>query len=819
LPSGTVTFLFTDIEGSTRLARTLKERWQEVLEQHHAILRRAIREHGGVDVGTEGDAFFAVFTSAVDAVVATAAAQDTLAEHPWPANAEVRVRMGVHTGEGRLGGDEYVGLDVHLAARVAAAGHGGQVLLSETTKSLATGALPPGLTLRNLGEHRLKDFDEPVQLFQLGDRIFPPLKTISNTNLPRPASAFVGRRREMAEIRALVGNGARFITLTGPGGSGKTRLAIEVASELVPAFQAGVFWVALAPVRDPALVPQAIGQTLGAAHDLAGHIGPRDMLLLLDNFEHVVEAAPELSRLVEACPNLALLVSSRELLRVSAEIEFAVPALAHQEAVDLFLLRARLPEPTDDVAELCARLDNLPLAVELAAARTKVLSPAQILKRLSNRLDLLKGGRDADPRQATLRATIDWSYHLLSPAEQRLFARLGIFAGGWTLEAAEAVCDADIDTLQSLVEKSLVRRSEERFSMLETIREFAVERLGASGEADELRRRHFGHYLTLAESANVTADAEGPMRHDLVIPEQANLRAAIGWADERGDLEGALRLAVSLENFWITTNPFEGVRLLAPLIERADGVSDKLRGRALRSLGSSRLTSGDIPGARTAFEWSLEVFRAIRDQDGVAVLLHRLGYQALLEGDLDRARRLLNQSREMSSRFGGTRLAPSVLRALGDLEYAEGNREGGIEMLQESVELADRIGFVWWQAGGLLDLAEMGLEAGRADRAEGWAGEALVLALRMNDRRTAVFALARLAWAAAEHGDGHRAGWLWGVIEAEEAAGGPVGGWESERDRFEARALLETDPSYEQGRQEGRLVSWRDAADQHPHDS
>ena len=440
-------------------------------------LREAFARHGGVEVDTQGDAFFYAFPSAPEAIEAAGEGQRALSAGP------IRVRMGVHTGRPHVGREGYVGEDVHLAARIAAAGHGGQVLVSQATRALVDGGLA------DLGEHRVKDFSEPVWIFQLGEERFPPLKTISNTNLPRPASSFVGREREVADVVELLRDGARLVTLSGPGGSGKTRLAIESAAELVPEFRNGVFWIGLAALRDPALVAESVAQTLGAKDGLAEHIGERELLLLLDNFEQVVEAAPELASLLESCPNLRLLVTSRELLRVRGEVEYPVAPLAEPEAVELFCARSRL-EPSDDIAELCRRLDNLPLAVELAAARTSVLTPGQILERLAERLDLLKGGRDAEARQQTLRATIEWSHDLLSADEQRLFARLSVFAGGCTLEAAATVCGADVDTLQSLVDKSLVRHTEERFWMLETIREFALERLEETGGAEVLRQRY-----------------------------------------------------------------------------------------------------------------------------------------------------------------------------------------------------------------------------------------------------------------------------------------------------------------------------------------
>src|SRR6266508_4557761 len=396
LPSGTVTFLFTDIEGSTKLLNQLgPQTYADALREHRRVVRKAFARHGGVEVDTQGDAFFVAFPTAPGALEAAREAQEALAQGP------IRVRMGLHTGTPHLAEEGYVGQDVHEGARIAAAGHGGQVLLSKETCDLVDAPVT------DLGEHRLKDFEQPVWIFQLGAERFPPLKTISNTNLPRPASSFVGRDKEVEEVAALLQGGARLLTLTGPGGSGKTRLAIEAAGELVPKFKAGVFWVGLAPLRDPALVVETIAQTLGAQDGLAEHIGERELLLLLDNLEHVVDTAPELASLVETCPNLRLLVTSRELLRVRAEVEYPVLPLAEPEAVELFCARARAG-PDETVHELCRALDDLPLALELAAARASVLSPKQILERLAQRLDVLKGGRDADPRQQTLRATIEW---------------------------------------------------------------------------------------------------------------------------------------------------------------------------------------------------------------------------------------------------------------------------------------------------------------------------------------------------------------------------------------------------------------------------
>ena len=362
-PSGTVTLVFTDIEGSTRLLHEVgEEAYREALGQHRRIVREACGRHGGYEVDYEGDSFFYAFRSAGEAVSAVELAMQGLAAGP------ISLRVGIHTGEPGLDPPKYVGLDVHRAARIMSAGHGGQVLLSAATAALVRAPMT------ELGEHRLKDFAEPVALFQLGSERFPPLKTISNTNLPRPASSFIGRERESAEVVALFREGARFVTLDGPGGSGKTRLAIEAASELVGSFKAGVFWVGLAGLSESSLVFAEVAQTLGAKDELAWHIGAREMLLLLDNFEQVANAAPELAELIEACPNLAVLVTSRELLRVRGEVRYEVPPLEPSAATALFCARTQLHE-SPEVVELCRRLDNLPLAVELAAARTAVLTP------------------------------------------------------------------------------------------------------------------------------------------------------------------------------------------------------------------------------------------------------------------------------------------------------------------------------------------------------------------------------------------------------------------------------------------------------------
>ena len=707
LPSGTVTFLFTDIEGSTKLLDELGEAsYEKALAEHHSKLREAFARHGGIEVDTQGDAFFVAFADAAGAVAAAAEVQDALASGP------IRVRMGLHTGEPRLTAEGYVGREVHRGARIAAVGHGGQVLLSKQTRELVD------VVSSDLGEHKLKDFGDPVWIHQLGTERFPPLKTISNTNLPRPVSSFVGREQEVSEIGALLNDGVRLVTLSGPGGSGKTRLAIEAAAELVPDFRNGIFWVDLAPLREPALVPGTIARTLGAKEGLAEHIGERQMLLVLDNLEQVVEAAPELAALLSACPNLKLLATSRELLRVSGEVDYAVPPLATPEAVQLFTARSGLPQ-TESISELCRQLDNLPLAVELAAARTSVLSPAQILDRLATRLDLLKGGRDSDPRQQTLRATIEWSYDLLNADEQILFAGLSVFSGGWTLESAEAICDADLDVLQSLVDKSLLRHTDERFRMLETIRDYARERLEDSGMARELRRRHAEHFLALAEEAephvedSLGGGGVGEEWLDQLDHELDNLRAALEQLAAAGETERVLRLAGALSDFWASRGHVpEGLRRIETAL-RADERPTAARAKALNGAAELAGIMGDPTTMGLRADEALALHRGLGNPRGAAVALQQLGYAVGEEGDWARAQLLLQESIQGFRDLGEEHYALWTTRTLAWTYAESGDRDGARALYEEGLRRARAVGSKSVQAALLGSLAWLAVGEGR----------------------------------------------------------------------------------------------------------
>jgi predicted ATPase/class 3 adenylate cyclase/Tfp pilus assembly protein PilF len=755
LPSGTVTFLFTDVEGSTRLLHELgPEGYAARLAEHRRVVREACTARGGVEVDTQGDAFFLAFPQARAALEAARAITEELASGP------ITLRIGLHTGTPLLTEEGYVGEDVHFGARVAASAHGGQVLLSRATQAL----LDERYELVELGEHRLKDIPEPVVIFQLGDRQFPPLKTISNTNLPRPANSFIGREKELQEVLATIERGARLLTLTGPGGSGKTRLALEAAATLVPEYSAGVFWVALAALRDPALVPEQISQTLGAKDGLREHIGEREILLLLDNLEQVIDGAAELSNLVSACPNLTLLVTSRELLRVGGEVEYRVPPLVEAEAVSLFIERAQV-EPSDAVAELCQRLDNLPLAVELAAARARALSPAQIVERLARRLDLLKGGRDADPRQQTLRATIEWSYDLLSEDEQSLFGRLSVFSGGCTLEAAEHVCDADLDALQSLVEKSLLRFSSERYWMLETIREYAAEQLANTNEADNRRARHAAYFLRLAEEAEPELRG-GPAQVawlDRLEQERDNLRASLAWAQD-ADVELGLCLGAALVPFWHVRGPIGEARAwLTTLLERAGAESLELQAKVLPWAGDCALLQGDYEEAERIGKASLRVATQLDDPMAIGQALHDLGEVAFARGHHERARELYEQAISTASEVGYR--APGSVANLGVLALVEHDYERASELFCRALALFREQSKPAGTAMVLASLATVARRRGRYSEALKLLEDSLELGRELAYEGVILCCLVEFAALLALHDDAEEAARLLGASE------------------------------------------------------
>jgi predicted ATPase len=540
------------------------------------------------------------------------------------------------------------------------------------------------------------------------------------------------------------------------------------------------------------------------------------MLLLLDNFERLLEAGPAVGELLAACPRLDVLVTSRERLHLIAEQEYAVPPFAEADGVTFFYARARAVRPDleehEAVREICRRLDQLPLALDLAAARVKALAPEQILARLEQRLPLLTGGaRDLPERQRTLRATIEWSYDLLDGDERRLFRRLSVFRGGCTLDAAEHFAGAELETLESLLDKSLLRHSAERFWMLESIREYAVERLEESGEAAEMRERHARHYLTLAEAAGLSLEPRGKQDFALYAHELDNARAALDWWSDV-DPTQALELATALEMLWATAAPVEGVRRFEALLQRAGGASLDLRARALLAYASTAHPAGDDALPERLYEQSLQAFRQVGDERGVAILLFRLANNAYYRGDSERAGRLCRESLALHEELGNVAGQAQAVALFGELEHAGGNLERGAELIELSANLAGEAGFMWWRARMLRKLVDCMLDAGRTSDADACARESLRIMSDIGDRQMVVFTLARLARIAAETGSYERAGLLWGAIEAEEGRT-PMGAWAKERDRLGAPVLAHECSDLERGRQWGRLLSFDDAVD------
>ena len=740
LPSGTVTFLFTDIEGSTRLLHELgAEAYERALAEHRRIVREAFERQGGVEVDTQGDAFFVAFSTAPGALEAASQATEGLTSGP------IRVRVGIHTGTPLLGEEGYVGVDVHRAARIAACGHGGQVLVSASTATL-TGTDD----LRDLGEHRLKDLSAPERLYQLGEGEFPPLKSLYRTNLPVPATAFLGREAELAEVASfLTREDVRLLTLTGPGGSGKTRLALQAAAQSADAYPHGVYWVPLAPLRDPELVLEEASQTLGAKDGLAEHIAEKRLLLLFDNFEHLVEAATGLGELLVACPNLRLVVTSRELLQLPGEQAYPVPPLAEEDGVELFTVRARASLPdfaaSPVLAELCEQLDNLPLALELAAARVRVLSPEQLLERLSGRLDLLKAGRGVDPRQQTLRTTIEWSYELLSREEQELFARLAVFRGGCTLEAAEEICAAELDILQSLLDKSLLRLNDERYWMLETIREYAAERLEKSGQAEELRRRHAEYFLAVAEEAEPYAREVDPVWLDRLEQEADNLRAALDWLESTGETQIVLRLGGALVDFWGTRGHFAEARRRLEDALAADENPTAARAKALNAAADMCIGHGDAARARSRAEEALTLHRHLGDDWGTAASLYILGGAAADDQDYQKARQLWDESMELFREVGDRFCMLLATRMLAWAYDELGKSERARRLKDDVLEQARAAGYRHLQVHVLEALAHAAAPEGRIDEATSRLREAWELNLELGDRYRGAIIVCRFA--------------------------------------------------------------------------
>jgi predicted ATPase/class 3 adenylate cyclase len=785
LPTGTVTFMFTDIEGSTRLLQSLGDRYPALLATHHSLMRQAIESNDGIEVNTEGDAFFAVFTSPRAAVATAAEVQRSLAAEQWPEGAAVRVRIGLHTGQGIVDGGTYVGLDVHRAARISNAGHGGQVVLSDQTRVLVEGELPSGLGLIDLGAHHLKDLDRPEHLHQLlveglpGD--FPRLRSVDlrPKSLPRPLTSLVGRERDIKGVRALLAD-HRLVTILGPGGTGKTRLAIAVVEDGFTDLSDGATFVALDAVKESALVASAIAHAVGVQETsrqsslevLSAHLAEQRLLLVLDNFEQVLDAAATVQTLLEAAPGIRVLVTSRAPLHLYGEQQYRlspleVPALerlpspeelGQYPAIGLFVDRARMASPgfalsaenAPVVAAIAARLDGMPLALELAAARSNVLSPDAMLKRLEHRLAVPSSALGGVPeRQRSLRGTIEWSYDQLADREQVLLRRLSVFGGGFTVDSAESVCNADgaagpdlLDPIGLLVDNSLLRQADAsdgdvRFGWLETIREFASERLVESGERDDLARRHAEHVLALvteAESALIGKDQLAWL--DRLGAEHDNVRAALRWATVDGDALLGARIAAAIWRFWqLRGHIREGREWLSLLLARVGPDTDPaILAAAHTAAGNLAYWQADIVEWRAHYERALDLDTALGNEARIADDVRNLGFVAMQEKNPQLAQEQFRESLSRWEALGDRFQIAEAQSALGASSMILGDPETAGKLMRRALPVMLELGVLPRAADTSMALTLVSIRTGDPKAAAGYARQAIEIVQRVGDR-------------------------------------------------------------------------------------
>ncbi|MFL5761868.1 MAG: tetratricopeptide repeat protein [Thermomicrobiales bacterium] len=810
LPSGTVAFLFTDVEGSTKLWQAHGAATGAAIARHDALLRTAIETHSGHVFKTVGDAFCAAFETAPLALSAALAAQRALHAEPWGDVGSIRVRMAIHVGAAEERDADYFGPAVNRVARVLSAGHGGQVLLTLAGEELARDALPAGARLRDLGEHRLKDLAREERLFQVVEADlpadFPPLNTLDAHphNLPVQLTPFLGRDREVASVREnLERNDVRLLTLTGPGGTGKTRLALQVAADLVEGYADGAWFVELEEATDADLVAAAIARALGV-RETGGHslwdsliefLKAKRLLLVLDNFEQVAHAAPIVGKLLAAAPAAKVLVTSRIRLGIQAEHDLHIPPLglpprnvretspeqlAQYEAVRLFVDRAQAAKADFQltqtnaaaVAAICRELDGLPLAIELAAARVRMLPPQALLKRLEDKLGLLIGGaRDRPERQQTMRAAIAWSHDLLTPLAQTFFGRLSVFAGGWYFEAAETIAgrggEVDVlDELESLVDHSLVRQEETaegepRFAMLAAVREFARDQLEAAGggEAELTHMLHAEYLLQVAETAETyLTGPEQASWLDRLESEHDNLRAALAWFQGEKETEQGLRLAAALRRFWYVRGyPSEGRQWLDAFLDGDSSTLSSLRGKALDTAGAMAMVQGDHETAARLTEAALACYDAANDRSGLARARAQLGLVAMERGDHALAERHHEAALSLYREAADSRGIGMVSGNLGLLASQRGDIERAIEFYEEALHWSSAASDEQSAAVVLLNLAEAREFQGDLVRASDLYHQARERFRQLGDQLGVAFALVGLGRLSLIHGDVDRA--------------------------------------------------------------
>ncbi len=824
LPTGTVTFLFTDIEGSTRLMQQLGDQYVPLQVVHHELLRNAFRSNDGRELRTEGDSFFCVFASALDACQAAASAQRSFAEHPWPEGGAIRVRIGLHTGEAPLMGDEYIGLDVHHAARIASAAYGGQVLVSASTQALVGGSLPSELTLRDLGNHRLRDLAQTEHLFQLVVNgvpdAFPALRTLDGTpnNLPTQLTSFVGRDDVVARAKQLLER-SRLLTLTGPGGIGKTRLSLQVAAETFDDFPDGVYFVPLSAVRDQEVIASAIAQALSIS--LAGnrmpleavvrHLRSKKALLVLDNFEQLLpEAAGFPSSLLKESPDLKIVVSSRAALRSYGEQEFpveplhlpdpgskpSVETLSQFEAVKLFIERALAVKPdfhvTNEnapaVAGICERVDGLPLAIELAAARVKLFSPQALHARLEKSLSALGGGsRDLPDRQQTLTGAIAWSYDLLEPSARRLMARFSVFARGAGLEQAESVCGpadevgVDVTTgLDELADQSLLRRmpdfEDPRLLMLQTIREYAGERLEESGESELIQDRHAAAYTAMAvEAQGHLFGGERKSVLDRLERDLDNFRAALDWSIACQKTEQALRLAAAMWRLWQMRGHLREGRARIESVLALPGVDDHPEAKrlALEAAGGLAYWGADMATATRFYDEALALTRATGDKKALANALYNDSFPRVVgRSDMRAALPILEEAATLYGELADNAGLARCKWAIGNVHYFLEDYPDAIPALEEAIGHFRRLGDTFSLGWALHTRALVSVNTGDAATADPLAAEALKLFSEAGDVSGVTLLLDDCAQLAQLKGERMRALRLAGASRALQAKSG-----------------------------------------------